>query len=96
MTVGETAGKEVRFSENHLNSNGMKSGDFKDCLKFIPNISSKASDSGFKSDLNNSEKSLDTLSSDELENAVIDDTTSFTNGTNSSIKKNVKTQMSLD
>ena len=41
--------------------------------KFTSNLSSKTSDSGFKSDLNNSEKSLDTLSSDELD-VALDDT----------------------
>jgi hypothetical protein len=75
------------ISINHDIKNGKKINNTKDCKKFISNLSSKASDSGFKSDLNNSEKSLDTLSSDELENAVIGSTFFGINESNSINKK---------
>ena len=80
---------EIQYP-NNINSNGKdqeyQSGDI---LKKA-NLSSKTSDSGFKSDLNNSEKSLDNLSSDELEGAsmmkvITNGSANISNG--SSIKK---------
>jgi hypothetical protein len=81
---------------NHEIKNGKKNNNTKDCKKFISNLSSKASDSGFKSDLNNSEKSLDTLSSDELENAVIDNTIFGINESNSINKKIIHSSSSSE